>query len=309
MTDVKAVRPSSALLPAGVRGTPAAPVAQKSDAKKDDEKYVLVPSASPPSSSALPQFTEDELFKIYRGLSGSRGRRHKRLMLAGSLTQCAATAATTATRVLLLAQGATTADGLREGASVRVHRCTIRFQILWQNTTAPNSGVNNVNTIAQLPVRFVMFLDRMPAIGSTTWAENTSFPPAGNAAIVDTLNMTNPTWYNSIAPYNINTNGLRYHIFHDKVIYPGVNFQSIFVRDGVSGAETSYAVSGAHTNHEFTAEPNCVSTWYDETAGNILENTIGFHLIADTHSSVSTNRQLPYFNYTADISYSELPDQ
>lgn len=74
-------------------------------------------------------------------------------------------------------------------------------------------------------VRVVFFIDNMTILSSTApapnvgmvWAENVN-PAVSFNALMNTLGATNPTSINSIAPYNLNTHGYRFHILHDEVV-------------------------------------------------------------------------------------------
>lgn len=298
--DVKAFRSSGPLLQTGVRGTPAAPIAQKCDAKKsvdeNDNKDDRLSTSS--SSSSIP----DDVRNIYKELFASQGsRRLKHLQFLTQALTSIATAANTAPTLINTIQQGSGSDGFRLGLSCRMHHATVRMQIQWWNTA--DTPTTNVGRLGWLqPVRVVFFIDKMPPLLSS-WAENTSFPPTGDGGLVDTLNVTNPTYYNTIAPYSINTHGTRYHILHDEVIHPKKG-SPVTTFNG-----NSVAVS-AQCNYEWFLKLNCMTTWFDTTGGNVLENAVYYQVMTDASaSSAAGYTQLPKFQCMVDIAYSEKESQ
>lgn len=175
------------------------------------------------------------------------------------------------------------------------------MQIQWLNT-AINPTTNTGYLLMMLPVRVVFAIDRMPPLVSQ-WAENTTFPPSGDASIVDTGAYTNPTYYNTQAPYNINTHGTRFHILKDEVICPGEHAFPLYGNNGSSVA------TGCMANYNWYLEPKCISTWFDTSSGNILENAILMWVMCDNTANTTTYQQVPKYQTFIDCSYAEKESQ
>lgn len=283
--DVKAVRPPGPLLPAGVRLLADAPVAQKSDAlaTDDDGKKSVVPATSaPPSVGPFDGLTSDQIFEVYAATMRRGGQRPRNKHFQDSIVNATiqSAAASVFDSMCIIAQG-TGSNGARLGLQVRVKSLVLRGIVEWWNT-ATNPTVN-VGVITQFPpVRFVIFYDRMPAVGSPIWAENSS-PATGNAAIVNTLG--NGQAYNSTAPWNINTHGVRYHILYDKIIKPH-SFLSSFNGSSVAASAT--------TNFEVNMHMDHMISWYNTSGTAWIDGTIGFFVMCDI--PVATWQQNPIFS-------------
>jgi len=296
----------STMLSKGLPGNATASVTQsgrKSDEKSlstDDKKdeFVVVPKASPPSK--IPGLSQDELialFKSSRGSEDARGeqdvKKHWQYISADTAVPTAA--ATTANIINAIPQG-TSSNYTRLGLAVRGHHVTLRLKIYWNNTSS--SPASNVGYTALLqPVRFVVYIDRMPPVGGSIWAENV-LPPIGASSLMNTTGVTGTfgaTDFNTLAVPNLNTHGVRYHILHDKV-YVAQKVSNLFNGSDVCAANVEV--------HEIHIPLGWTTRWYGTSSTDLMENSLEYQIITDVGST--TWQAAPRWSLGVDYSYSDI---
>jgi len=268
---------------------------EKSD--KPDDKTKLIPSASSSSSSSrIPGVSQDELYAFYTEVlyaRGGRSSRHKHFDAYLTTTAMSPTITTPATSMFDLAQG-TSPNYARQGSQVRVKKISLRIRVRWINTAvSPGANVDQTGTL--YPVRWIVYVDRMPSIAGPTWAED-AVPPVGNNAIMNVLGAG--VSYNTCASYNVNTHGVRYRILHDKIERPE---HQVYSFNGTQVALTCVKVLEFHHDCDF------LTSWYGNGSTTQLTNNIGFHIMPDNLPGATTTQQYPQYNAMWSIMYEEVP--
>lgn len=309
MTDVKAVQLSRPLLQAGVRLATAAPVAQKSDPAlstdggKNDGKKSGDAIQKAPSPSSLFGFTPDDLKLYYeaalearRGISGGTRRfKHYSAKLTTATVQNTSATPWTLNDV---AQG-TDSNEERLGLQIRSKRCSFRFQVTWSSksdavVTGAGAGDQPRYTALPLPVRVIVFVDKMPAIGAPTQNEDV-VPPVGNSALLNTLTMGNTN--NSIAAWNYNTHGERYEILRDEILDPMLSVPMSSGGAPMAGVRRLV--------HHWDIPLHFTTSFYSATGTNMLENRVCVMFMCDTRDN-TTYQTYPTYEFTSDYMFEDM---
>lgn len=297
MTDVKSVQSKRAVLQAGMQKSPAASVAPSRDVEeKRDATDAPTPSASPPSK--IPGLSTDELRALYEATVGGGSNKHKHYTAASANTPISSAAATTADLLSGIPQGSGSNEQ-RLGLQVRLKRIAIRGRLDWLNVA--NGPTASVGVVAQmLPVRIILAVDKMSAVGATIWAENV-LPPVGDSSLVTTIAGSNPLTLNSVAPYNYNTHGTRYHILHDKVYLPETTASPLFNGTYVS-------CSGMKTFEIYADLHDMLATWYSAVGNQLLTNSVEMTYVCDDPTGGGASlQQYPKIQYISSLTYEEVP--
>lgn len=141
------------------------------------------------------------------------------------------------------------------------------------------AGPAGVQATAMPAVRLMCYMDKVPAIGSTVWAEDVN-PVAGFASLVTTMGQGNKI--NSIAPYNYNTHGTRYEILHNSVHLPKWDYVGIAAGD--------YSISMASHNFEIILPMHGkIQTWYGDSYTECLLNQPEWTYVIDQYDTATMN--------------------
>lgn len=271
-----------------------APASESRGDVKDD--YFVVPSPAPlapvlSGPSRLPGISADKLLAAY--MEGGRGKisgKYKKWTSVTALAAISSAAANTAYLLGTVPQG-TTSNFARLGTQIRMHSLTWRGEFFWAANTAKANGVAANQTV---PIRLTIYVDKMPALGGSTFAENLVTPVS--FASIFTTNAQGEG-YNSVAPYNLNTHGTRYDILVDEIIRPRNQFA---VTDGTT------VWAGAAENREFHIPLHGKLCSYFNTAGtDLLENSLEYMIECD---AIVAGQTLPNFQSMWTLNYEDVAD-
>jgi len=290
------------------KSTPVQRKVDSKDSSSDDDCDVPATKILPASPvlstpSLIPGISQEELTLIYAASRARSGEyyereRYKHYQAVVGDQAIPSAAATTATVINAIPQG-TLSNGNRLGQSIRGRHLTFKLRVDWENTS--NSPSASVGITAELQlVRFVLYIDRMPGIGASIWAENIN-PTTGTNSLVTTGGATGTYGApdnNTNALWNLNTHGTRYHILLDKVIRPKA-ISNLF-----NGA---YVCASANAHYTFHMPVDWVTSFYNTGGTDLIENSLEFHIVHDIGNS--TWQTPPRYSYSLDYTYSEVPSQ
>jgi len=284
----------SNVLPKSLSTPTSAPESWTSDDEKPDDKRdvkTVVPVSVSKSSTSFPGLSADEIFAFYRDSRAGQPPRNKHFQDYLAATNVISGATQTANSMCLIAQG-TGSNGARLGQQVRVKSVNLRIEVNWYSIQ--NSPGANVGITAELaPVRIVVFSDRMPGIGLPAWAENAS-PGVSVSALVNTLGAG--ASLNTVAPFDINTHGVRYKIYEDKILHP---------RNDIFAFNGSYVGPVAVNTHHYRATGlNHMISWYDTANNHWIDGSLHFFVITETLDP--TYQTPPVFRAAWDIEYDDV---
>lgn len=302
MSNVRFKMPpkTPSLLPKNLQGSSSAPVAQsrRNADEKDDKKSKLqndrddtissslqtpVPSSQPVSISL------DEARTMLGRGDYSSARKHFQVIQPS--TSCGNAAGTTAYVISAITQGS--AIDNRQGLRCRWKHLTVRGQVNWLNNFV-NPGTNIGILFRPVPVRIFVFLDKIPPAGATILATNAT-PSTNQTAMLQTLG--GGAGYNTVAPYNVNSHGVRYKIYADIRLLPKSQI--------VAGNATSVAASGSET-WEVSVPLDEEAVYFSGTGTDCTVNQLEVLICCDTPDA--TWQTAPTFSFATDLSYYDMND-
>lgn len=281
------------VLPKSLSTPTSAPESWTSDDDKPDNKSDVKTKVLSSPSTAFSGLSDTEIYALYSDSRRGQPARNKHFQDYLAATAIISGASQTANPMCLIAQG-TGSNGARLGLQVRIKSVNFRIEVKWDQVF--NSPGANVDLSGSLyPVRLVIFSDRMPGIGLPNWATNTS-PAADVSSLVNTLGAGSAV--NMVAPWNINTHGVRYKIYHDRLIYPKNN---VFVFNGT-------AVGPVATNcHEYHATHlNHMVSWYDTNNNHWIDGPLHFAIVTEFLDATWQAPSAPIYVASWDIEFDDV---
>lgn len=290
----------SNVLSQSLRRDPAAPqswVKVNTDLSTDGVLLVPDPATGKPictdcipkTPSPLPLTDEQkrELFSLYtsgKGAEVARIRKFTDYVLNGQ--PVASSASTPATNLSLIAQG--TQPYQRIGNTLKLTRGHLKCRINW--------AVQGIDYKAQEPhpVRLIVFIDRMPVIDVPTLATDNLLTANGDISAL-LITESAGAAFNTIAHWNPNTHGTRYHILHDRVYNP--LFIPVYNSTGIT--------SRTEINFDEFFDINVMQQYVSETSTFTSLITNSVNLIAfvdnDVESSIQASISYIYRYYWEDV--------
>lgn len=187
---------------------------------------------------------------------------------------------------------------------VRLRSIDFRFLIGW--LTVPNGSQSDAHAFACVPVRLIVFWDKMP-IGNGTnttktaglwpvWAEDV-YDAVGENAVVNTLGAGINANCNAV--WNFNTMGTRYEIIHDEVFCPQQNPYS----NNIAGVPGVYREMRHHINIPLGDR---ICTYADDSNDGqltqLMDHQLFYHIIADGNLT----SQSATFQLTTDLIFTDV---
>lgn len=296
------------VLPQGVRrvAPPSKSLDDKSDGKGDDGKQ-LVPSSSSstPSARDLSQLLARQLldddapqFKhFYAAQVGAAG---------GAVT---VTNSYTGTLKSLSAVAAGTTPITRIADQIRIKQLSIRLAFWTDGSTVNDlttSGVTGFDVV-QPSVRFVIFRDNFPPIGTPTWCDpgiaQPSPPTSVNALMcMPTVGSTPANDMTIVlAPKNFVTDK-RYHIFVDETVaIPFKMTEGQSTTSGTSG--TLWRSKQGVCFRDFHIPMDFVSQWYDSTNASAIMTNQLYIIAVSTLYTTSTPQYTTNMSWWSDMKF------
>jgi len=296
--DVKSIRPSRPVLPAGVPagGSASAPVPLKAvslgNGKSDDDKKSLSTDAVP----SAPSSPEDIRKALIAELLESNSSVEIQRWYQGTLTAWSDTHVGTLTGgvATLNAVSQGVGPGQRLGNTIRMRRLRLRVHVRPAQIAEPMPADTVPSDIEySFAYRIIVGLDKMPVIGAPVYADTNSWDlgatyPKSSAATHSNqrANLVGGAAFEpgmAMLGYRNPMTLRRYHILFDEFINPSSEYN--MAATTILGSTTNGAAYWRTTSRVIDADiplHNSVEQWYDQ--GNddaIMSNKLFFMVIAD----------------------------
>lgn len=282
-TYVKVPKPAAAAFPVKPVLSAPSPSPPGRDAKSDSAAALSTDTKSGAAISSqksgpAPDSQEfAELVMLYSlksggGFGGGSKYKHLQNYINSTVSR---SASNTSTGMIAMLQGANYNNRL--GAGIKLKHMTLRGTFRWSD----QSTSQFFNPL--LPVRMIVFVDKMPLLGTTPWSVN-STSTTDFTAMCNTLGIASTTDYNTTAMFNYNTHGFRYKILHDETYFPRTPTASMVALGATISGTSTVGIREFVHHIDLGGLP---IQYPDPSTGNPSVNNLEVILITDTNAAAT----------------------